>query len=122
MVETIGIDDVAALAASCRNVPAARDDHGDLTSNQVGCQRRQPINLTLRPTVFDRHVPPFDIAGLTQAIAERLHKMFNCARRRAVEEPNHRLRRLLRPRSQRPCDCHAAERGYELPFSDVDCH
>ena len=81
-----------------------RSDHGDLTLDQLGCQPRQPIDLTLRPTVFDRHVPPFDITGLTQAIAERLHEMFNCACRCAVEESNHRWRRLLRPRSQRPCE------------------
>ena len=81
-----------------------------MTLDQLGCQRRQPINLTFRPTVFDRHVPPFNIAGITQAIAKRLHAVFKSVSRQAVEKSDHRQRRLLRPRSQRPYDCHAAER------------
>ena len=42
-------------------------------ANQIGRQCRQPIVLTLRPAVFDRHVPALDIAGFAQALAERAH-------------------------------------------------
>jgi hypothetical protein len=32
--------------------------------DQIGHQRRQSVVLTVGPTVFDRHVLAFDIAGL----------------------------------------------------------
>ena len=62
IVKTIGMVAVAALAASAAAGAAARDDHGHLTADQIGGQRRQSIVLTLRPTIFDRHVLAFDIA------------------------------------------------------------
>src|ERR1700686_5128599 len=92
----------SVFGGESQNFPAAGDDHSDLTLGQVGCQRRQPINLTFRPTVFDRHVPPFDIAGLTQTVAERLHEMFKWVGRCAVEEPDHRHGWLLSARRKRP--------------------
>ena len=61
---------VAALAAKRRSGAADRDDHGDLSANQIGRQRRQPIDLILGPAVFDRHVLALDIAGLLQALAK----------------------------------------------------
>ena len=47
-----------------------RDDHGDLPANQIGRQRRQPVDLILGPAVFDRDVLAFDIAGVLQALAK----------------------------------------------------
>jgi hypothetical protein len=38
-----------------------------------------------------------------------------------VEKPDHRQRRLLRTRGERPC-CRASKGGYELPSFDADCH
>jgi hypothetical protein len=38
-----------------------------------------------------------------------------------VEEPDHRHRRLLRTRRERPRRC-AAEQRDELASSDLDCH
>ena len=66
----MGIVVVAALAANADGVTSGRDDHGDLSANQFGRQRRQPIELILGPAVFDRHVLALDIAGLLQALAE----------------------------------------------------
>ena len=43
MAKTIGIVVVAALAASAREGAAGCDDHRDLSANQIGRQRRQPI-------------------------------------------------------------------------------
>jgi hypothetical protein len=45
-------------------------DHGDPSANQVGCQLRQPIELTLRPAVFDRHVLALDMAGFFKALVK----------------------------------------------------
>jgi hypothetical protein len=46
------------------------ENHGHPTVNQVGGQRGQSIELTLRPTIFDHHVAAFDIAGFVQALAQ----------------------------------------------------
>ena len=66
---TMGMVVVAALAANAAEGPAASDDY-DLSANQFGRQRRQPIVLTLRPAVFDRNVLALDIAGLLQALSK----------------------------------------------------
>ena len=47
-----------------------RRDHGDLSANQFGRQRRQPVELILGPAVIDRHVLALDIAGVFQALAK----------------------------------------------------
>ena len=58
-MKTIGIVAVAALAASAAG-RRRRNDHGHLPANQFRRHRRQPIILTLRPAVFDRHVLALD--------------------------------------------------------------
>ena len=68
--KTIGIVVVAALAASAGRIAAERSDNGHVTADQVGHQRRQAIELALRPTVFDRHVLALDVAGFVQALSE----------------------------------------------------
>ena len=92
-----------------------RDDHGDPPANQFGRQRRQPIELSLGPAVFDRHVLALDIAALLQGLAKyaqivRVRRVRRCG----AEEPNHRHRRLLPARRQRPCGRCAAEQRDEL--------
>ena len=109
----MGIVVVAAFAANTAR--SGRGDHGDLSANQVGRQRRQPIHLTLRPAVFDRHVLALDIAGVFEALAEcaqtvRVRVVSRCG----VEESDQRHRRLLRPRHERPCHRRAAEKANEL--------
>ena len=69
-MKTMGIVVVAALAANAEAGRSGRGDHGDLSANQFGRQRRQPIDLILGPAVFDRHVLALDIAGLLQALAK----------------------------------------------------
>ena len=99
----MGIVVVAALAASADRGTSGRDDHGDLPANQFGRQRRQPIELILGPAVFDRHVLALDIAGLLQALAKCAQTVRVIASGdRGVEEPDHRHRRLLRARRERP--------------------
>src|SRR5215475_7285012 len=43
-------------------IVGGRKHDGHLTANQIGCQRRHAIVLTLRKAVFDSHVLAFDIA------------------------------------------------------------
>ena len=60
---------MAALAANAAAV-LGRDDDGNLSANQFRRECRQPIDLALRPAVFDRDVLALDVAGLLQALAE----------------------------------------------------
>ena len=46
-------------------------DYGNLTTNQISCQRLQPLVLALGPAVIDRHVLALDEARVFQALAER---------------------------------------------------
>ena len=69
-VKTMGIVAVAALAANAGHVTSARNDHGDLSANQFSRQRRQSIELILRPAVFDRPILALDEARLLQALAK----------------------------------------------------
>ena len=45
-----------------RRWSAGRGYHRDLPAHQLGRERRQPIVVTLRPAIFDRHVAAFDEA------------------------------------------------------------
>ena len=81
---------------------AGRGDHGHLTADQVGHQRRQPIVLALQPVVLDRHVLALDVTGFAEAFAERGHIARVAFGRAVAEKPDHRQRRLLRARRERP--------------------
>src|SRR5262249_51229512 len=50
---------------------SARHDHIDPLADKVGGQRWRPIIVAFRPTVFDRYILSFDIAGFAQPLAER---------------------------------------------------
>jgi hypothetical protein len=50
---------------------SAYEDYAYLLADQIGRQFRQSFVLTFTPTVFDRNILAFDIAGLLQALAER---------------------------------------------------
>src|SRR5262249_26000380 len=58
---------------SCKRTLCALqyNDHGYLTANQFGGQRRELIVSTLCPPVFDRHVPVLDVTGFLQALTKR---------------------------------------------------
>ena len=63
MTKTIGIVVVPALAARAGGMPPDVARTETLAANQIGRQRQQPIVLSIRPAVFDRHVLAFDEAG-----------------------------------------------------------
>jgi hypothetical protein len=66
-VNPIGILDVAALAASAEG---GRNHHGDAASGEIGRHFRQPVVLTLRPTIFDRDILALDQACFTEGLCE----------------------------------------------------
>jgi hypothetical protein len=70
--------------------------------------------LTLRPTVFDSDVLTFHEAGFVQAFAEGSHIGYVVVARTDAEKSDHRHRRLLPLRHERPCGSRAAEKGDEV--------
>src|SRR6516162_53335 len=80
------------------------------------------FELAFGPRTCDCDVSALDVASLLQTIAERGHIKCIAAGRRAVKEPDHWHRRLLRTRRERPRDRRAAECGQQFPPSDGDCH
>ncbi len=92
-----------------RRRSASRGDHGKRPANQFGRQPRQSIVLVFGPTVYDRHVLALDIAAVFEALAECAQTVRARVRRCGAEEPDHRQRRLLRARGERPNRRSAAE-------------
>ena len=84
-------------------------------ADEIGCERRQQINLIFRPAEFDRHVVPLDIAGFLQALEKRKGEVLVfVVGGLGAEIPDYRHRRLLRPRHHRPRR-RAPESRDELP-------
>src|SRR5215471_6393105 len=97
------------LARECRRHVLC-DDHAHLTTNQIGRQSRQAIVLALSPTVFDRHIPAFDIAGFLQAPLEGDETTGNVVGLRGSDaEIAYDGHRLLAASGNRPCDGGTAE-------------
>jgi hypothetical protein len=95
----IYLDSSIALGRQ-RSRRAAGADHRDLRAHQIVRQRRQPIQSTLRPAIFDRD-PALGESAFSEAPAKPGNGMFEGAGRSAAEEADHRHRRLLRVRGKR---------------------
>src|SRR5262245_16470768 len=86
---------------------------------EVGRQLRQTIIVALGATVFARHVTALDIARFFQALPKEGQAQWIVQPPgRNTKEPDHRHRRLLRARRQRPCRRRAAEQRDELAASN----
>src|SRR5262249_202821 len=109
------------LGCERRGGTSGRNDYGYLAGNQLGRQLRQPVELTLSPAIFDRHVLALDIAGVLEALAECAHTVRKRIGRCTAEEPDHRHCRLLRARCERPRR-RAAEKGNELATLHIRVH
>src|SRR5262249_16952713 len=93
----------ACSFGSGRRRVAYGDDHGDPSVNQFGCERRQPIELPLRPAVYDRYILALDIAAILQTLAKSTQTVGTYVRRcRRVDETDYGHPRLLRARRERP--------------------
>jgi hypothetical protein len=78
--------------------------------------------MAFRPAVLNGHTLPLDITAFLQTLAKRDHHRRVSPRRRTVEKSDHRHRRLLRARCERPCCGGATKQPYEFTSSDGDCH
>src|SRR5258708_3390792 len=97
---------------------AGCDDHGHLIADEISSHCRQSLDLTIRPAVYHRHVLALDVAGFLEALTEPGQEDVLCGRT-SVEEPDHRHRRLLRTRDERPSGRAAEKRDELAPFHVV---
>src|SRR5262245_29560302 len=111
--KTIGVLAVAAFCCLGRVRTPRRGDHSHMTADEIIGEGGQSIVVAIGPTVLDRRILAPDIAGFAQALTESGYAGGECYSRRAVEGTNHRHRRLLRARCERPSS-HAAEQSDEL--------
>ena len=58
------------LGCECCCVTSEGSNDAHLTTNQIGRQRRKPLDLTFRPAVLNSYILAFDIAGVLQTLAE----------------------------------------------------
>src|SRR5262245_56678478 len=72
--------------------------------------------MTFRPAIFDSDVLSFDIAKLTQSLAECVDSGRRFTWRSAAQEPDHRYRRLLGACCKRPRRRAADQRDEVAPF------
>src|SRR5262249_33632822 len=101
------------LGYNCRG-DVMRSDHRHLTAYQIGCEVGQSLDLVLRPAILDHDILALDVAGFTNPLPEGGQITCTIAKRRTAEETDHRHRRLLRPRHERPRDRRAHEQRDEL--------
>src|SRR6516165_6523349 len=81
--------------------------------NQIGRQCGQLFDFIPGEAIFDRDVLTLDKACVFQALTERGQELRGVAGRPGTHEPDHRHRRLLRARRERPRR-RAAEQRDEL--------
>ena len=79
------------LGRESRLIAAGRGNNGDTATNQVGGQFWQPIQCIVRPSVFDRDIPAFDVAGLGQTVSKRSQQRW-CGFRTGIKKADHRYR------------------------------
>jgi hypothetical protein len=63
------------LCSERYGVAARGDDHCYPTADKICCQRRQSIELTLSPAVFDRDVVAVNVADFNDALTKRRYKV-----------------------------------------------
>src|SRR5207237_673758 len=78
------------------------DDHGDLAADQIGGETRKAVIDVVGPAVLDRDILALDETGLLESLPERRCHHRVAVGGGAVQEPDHRHRRVLRERSERP--------------------
>ena len=78
---------VAVGALAPMRPDAGGNDDGWVSSGELGGERRQPIEMTLRPAIFKKDVSTFAIAEFGKALAEGDQKVLMSARRRADKNP-----------------------------------
>src|SRR5262249_43356440 len=102
------------LGRERRGRPARRQQHRHMHADEFGGEVTQLLIATFRPAKRDHQILPLDKSGFTQAAAERRDHVGRLAGRAAAEKPDHRHRRLLGTRHERPHRRRATEKRDEL--------
>ena len=84
------------LCRQRRRRRAWRRNYTHPAANQISCQNRQALVLSLGPPVFDRDVLALDKSRLVQTLTKNTEKACEQGRQFAAEKSNHRHRWLLR--------------------------
>ena len=100
----------------CGDCPivAYRNEHGHPVLQQIGHQRWITIKVVLRRAELNRHILILDISGVLETGMKSCDLLAACLYT-GNHESDHRHRRLLRSRGQRPCNYRAAEKPDEFP-------
>src|SRR5215831_10475189 len=93
---------------------ARRGNHSNLAPNQFTRQWRQLIKLILGPAVFDCDILAFTKAAVLKPLTKCAEQMGVRGGRCTVKKSDHRHRRLLRMRRERPRGRRTAEQRDEL--------
>jgi hypothetical protein len=74
-----------------------RGNHSDIAVDEIGCQMRQPIIVTLGPPVFDHNIATIDVTGFCEAAPKSCRLRFTKAISEAsMQKSNDGHGRLLR--------------------------
>src|SRR5262249_10491485 len=90
-----------------------------MTVHEVCGQCGKSIVTAFRPAIFDRDILALDGTGFLQTLVERRYEMCIRTGRSAVEIADHRHRRLLRARRERPCSRAAEQRDELAAFHSI---
>src|SRR5262245_25292005 len=90
-------------------------NHGHLPANQIGRKCWEPIELILRPAEFDSDVMAVDEPRFLKAVAECRYSVNCVGSSCCLKESDHRHRRLLRARRERPRSRAAAKQKEFAP-------
>ena len=93
-----------------RRTVTSRSDNGHATADKVGHERQQAIVLATEPVVLDHHVLVLDVAGFAEAFIKRGCRACRAIDRPTADKADHRHRRLLRARRERPSGRSTAEK------------
>src|SRR5215831_10396587 len=102
------------LGRKGRCVSTHCNDDGDLLAGEIGGKPRQPIVLTLSPTIVERDVLTLDKARFIESLPDERNQRRVDSRRTTAEQSDHWQCTLLRPRRERPRSGRAAEQRDEL--------
>src|SRR5262249_8123488 len=97
-------------------------DDGHLALHKLGHQCRHAIELILSPTIFDYNIAAIDETGFAETLTKCRGEMGACIGSALMEKPDHRHRRLLRARRERPRRRRAAEQRYEFAAFELCAH
>ena len=121
----------AQLPADLNKAPLAYENPAFLNSPdgriiRILAEYSEPLSLFRRERIQDTVVffgsarfRPLDEATLLQAAAERFKQVHGVLWRPGAHKPDHRHRRLLRTRGERPCGCGPAKERDEISSSHM---